>query len=236
MIRVICPHCGSKLNAKEEIIGQTRKCPKCANPVKIVPPSPAAPAPAPIAPKPVAPVSPPKEIASSATPESVPLENEAAHAEVSEHLPVMNLPIRLNRDSHYLICDRTHVVAMWENNGNGWQFRVGGGFIGARRTRENLPSQGDFKLVELRFEKTADSKHLAGLTFYQLATRWAVTALGQDEDDIISKLTGPVALNRDQKNAVRQSLKEHLMREVWGSNTAVIDYLGSADCHSHSVG
>jgi hypothetical protein len=229
MIRVICPHCGSKLNAKEEIIGQTRKCPKCAQPVKIVQQTPepqtAAPSTVPAVKPPEAPVH-----------ESVPVENETAHVQVVEHLPVTNLPIRLNRDSHYFICDKTRVVAMWENNGNGWQFRVGSGFISARRARESLPAQGDFKFVELRFEKTADSKHLAGLTFYQLANRWALTALGQDEDDILSKLNGPGTLNRDQKNAVRQSLKEHLMREVWGSNTAVLDYLASADSHSHSVG
>ena len=36
MIRVTCPHCGSKLNAKDELAGQTRKCPKCAQPVRIV--------------------------------------------------------------------------------------------------------------------------------------------------------------------------------------------------------
>lgn len=35
MIRVICKNCGSKLNAKDELVGQTRNCPKCSNPVVI---------------------------------------------------------------------------------------------------------------------------------------------------------------------------------------------------------
>lgn len=36
-IRVICKHCGSKIDAKEELRGQTRRCPKCRNPILIVP-------------------------------------------------------------------------------------------------------------------------------------------------------------------------------------------------------
>ena len=36
MIRVTCPHCGSKLNAKDDLIGQMRKCPKCAQPLIVV--------------------------------------------------------------------------------------------------------------------------------------------------------------------------------------------------------
>lgn len=35
MIRVICPNCNSKLDAKDELLGQTRNCPKCKNPLVI---------------------------------------------------------------------------------------------------------------------------------------------------------------------------------------------------------
>lgn len=35
MIRLTCPVCQSKLNAKEGLAGQTRKCPKCGNPLVI---------------------------------------------------------------------------------------------------------------------------------------------------------------------------------------------------------
>ena len=35
MIRVICPTCKSTLNAKDKLAGQTRKCPKCGQPVLI---------------------------------------------------------------------------------------------------------------------------------------------------------------------------------------------------------
>ena len=36
-IRVVCKNCGSKLNAKDELRGQTRSCPKCKEPVMIEP-------------------------------------------------------------------------------------------------------------------------------------------------------------------------------------------------------
>lgn len=36
-IRVICNSCGSKLNARDELRGQTRNCPKCGRPVLIEP-------------------------------------------------------------------------------------------------------------------------------------------------------------------------------------------------------
>ena len=36
-IRVVCKSCGSKLDAKDELRGQTRRCPKCGAPVLIEP-------------------------------------------------------------------------------------------------------------------------------------------------------------------------------------------------------
>jgi hypothetical protein len=205
MIRVICPHCQSKLNAKDELVGQTRKCPQCAKPVLIV--------------------------AETPKPVETPIE-----VETEERLPTPELPARLNRESHYLICDKTHVVATWENNGAGWMFRVGNGYLSARRSRENLPSEGSFQLVELKFAVTHDGKHLSGLTFFQLATRWALTSLDQGDDAVVGKITGLGSLNRDQKNSVRQALKDQFMREVWADSTAILEYLANADCHSHSVG
>ena len=78
-----------------------------------------------------------------------------------------------------------------------------------------LPTQGDFKLVELKFAMTPEGKRLAGLTSYQLAIRWALTVLDQGDEPIVGKITGYGSLNRDQKNAVRQALKDQFMRQVW---------------------
>ena len=85
MIRVTCPNCGSKLNAKNELAGQTRKCPKCAQPIQIVADAPA-------------------------DTDVVGLDEHPSdqHVQVDreERLPVLDVPERLNRDNHYLICDR----------------------------------------------------------------------------------------------------------------------------------
>jgi hypothetical protein len=59
--------------------------------------------------------------------------------------------------------------------------------------------------------------------------------LDQGDDNIVEKITGPGCLNRDQKIAVRQALKEQFMRPVWQDATAVLEYLASADYHSAGV-
>jgi hypothetical protein len=51
----------------------------------------------------------------------------------------------------------------------------------------------------------------------------------------MGKVTGPGCLNRDQKNAVRQVLKEQFMRPVWQDAAAVLEYLGNTDYHSPGV-
>jgi hypothetical protein len=215
MIRVSCPNCGSKLNAKDELAGQTRKCPKCAQPVRIVADAPA-------------------DLGSVGLDET--LSDQHVQAATEEHLPSVHLPERLNRDSHYLICDKTRLVAAWENNGSGWMLKTGAGFVNAKRNRDELPSQGDFKLVELKFTMTPDGKRLSGLMTYQLDTRWALTTLDQGDDQIVAKIVSYGFLNRDQKNAVRQALRDQFMRPVWENAAEVLEYLGNTDYHSHGVG
>ena len=211
MIRVTCPHCGSRLNAKDELAGQTRKCPKCAQPVCIVADA----------------AADPNGIALDAT-----LPDQHVQLATEEHLPSIRLPDRLDRDSFYLICDKTRLVAAWGNNGQGWMLKTVAGFISAKRNRDQLPAEGDFKLIELKFTITPDGKRLSGLTSYQLATRWALTTLDQGDDLIVEKVTGYGSLNRDQKNAVRQALKDQFMRQVWENATDVLDYLGNTDYSS----
>jgi hypothetical protein len=215
MIRVMCLNCGSLLSAKDELRGQTRNCPKCSQPVRIV-------------------------VDGDDDPDAVALDDAPTdqHVEqaMGDRLPQAELPTRLNRESHYLICDKTYVVATWANDGRGWMSRRGSGFISAKRNRENLPPAGDFQLVELKFVMAPEGKRLNGLSSYKLATRWALTALAGSEDEIIAKVTGPGTLNREQKSAIRLALKDQFMRDVWEGAAAVLEYLGNADYHSHSVG
>jgi hypothetical protein len=213
MIRLTCPGCGSQLNAKDELVGQTRKCPKCGHPVQIV---------APLAANHVGPDETPNE--------------QRIEVSTDEALPSLELPVRLNRDNHYVICDKTHVVATWQNNGDGWMFKRGAGFASAKRNRDSLPAEGDFKLIELKFAKTSDGRRLTGLAVYQLVARWALTVLHEGDDQIVEKITDHGSLNRDQKYAVRQALRDQFMRQVWENAADVLEYLANADYHSSNVG
>jgi hypothetical protein len=224
MIQFTCPNCRSKLQAKAALVGQVRKCPKCATPVRIM-------ADAPVAAKTPAVAS----VGGGIPVDDVPPDQHVI-LPTEEHLPVHRPPTRLNRESHYLICDRTQLVAVWENNGKGWMLRSGSSFISAKRNRDRLPAHGEFQLVELKFSITPEGKRLVGLTSFQLANHWALTVLDQGDDLIFEKVAGPGCLNRDQKSAVRFALREQFMRPVWEHATEVLDYLGSADYHAHGVG
>jgi hypothetical protein len=214
MIRITCPNCASKLNAKDELIGQVRNCPKCGTPIQIT-----------------AEVGDGDSLALAET-----LPEQHVQPALEGGLVKPDLPKRLNRESCYLICGRTNLVAAWGNKGQGWLVKTEAGLVSAKRNGDQLPAQGDFKLVELRFDMKPEGKRLVGLEIYQLAARWALTVLNQDEDQIMEKVTGRASLNRDQKIAVRQGLKDQFMRPVWENAAAVLEFLANADYHSHSIG
>ncbi len=215
MIACICPGCGSKLEAKNRLAGRTVKCPKCGGPVEI-PALPSA-APSPTAP---ADASPPP----------------AVHDIDAGSLPPLQRPARLDRQNHYAICDSARVAAVWENNGKGWMLKTDAGLASAARNPEQLPQEGNFKLIELKLKAGADGRHLVGIVVFQLAQRWAMTNLDRNDDRILTAVTGHASLNRPQKDAVRKLIHEQFMREVWEKSHAVMDYLNNADYHSPGAG
>ena len=219
MIRLICPSCQVKLNAKEELAGQRRKCPKCGEPVEI----------------PEAGTLP--ESASEewdALDEVAP--DQHVQLAVEEALPAFKSPERLVPLNRYLICDRTKLLAVWESSGQGWMLKTNVGLVSAKRNPEKLPSEGEFVLVELIMAMTDDGLRLRGVRSYELAKRWALTTLEQDQHRILGRVAGPGRLNRDQKATVQKFLRETLMREVWGDAREVLDYLSNFDYHSQGVG
>ena len=210
MIRVECPACGSKLNAKEKLAGQTRKCPQCGQPVEIPEPSAA-------------------ESQAASEPTPIIFTNPA-----ETRLPTRIHLQRLDRTHRYVICDKTMVVATWRNDGMGWMIRTASGFAPARRNSESLPHYGEFVLVELEMIQKDEGMRLAAISSYQLASRFAMTKLDKGDDDIIHAITDLGCLNRQQKFAVRQALSDEFLREVWGDSPEVLDYLSNVDYHSHT--
>jgi len=219
MIRLTCPVCQSKLNAKEGLSGQTRKCPKCGNPLVI---------PA---------VETPPEVEGLIIldePGMSPDDGVGATSitPLPASLPHAPTPERLNRQNRYLICDRTSVFATWQNNGQGWMLRTRTGGVSAVRNPERLPAQGNFTFVELALGVTDQGPRLTGLHCFKLAEHWALTTLDQGDDRIVSRITGQTHLGKEQKVAVRQYLAEAFMREVWQDAREVLDYLTNADYRS----
>ncbi len=218
MIRVTCPGCKSKLSAKLELAGRARKCPKCGTKIAI----------------------PEQEMTAETAADFDDVLDDPGdvHAEAPSgtKLPDFEAPERLDRQNRYLICDKAKLVATWKNDGHGWMLKTGFGMISATRNHEQLPAQGNFKVVELKIDMTDDGLRLRGLAVYQLAPRWALTKLDKGDDLIISSITGAGWLNRDQKNVVRAFIKDQFMRQVWENADEVLDYLGNTDYHSAGVG
>ena len=204
MIRTTCPGCGSKLTAKAKLAGQTRKCPKCGTPVVIPAPDPAAEGDL-------------KGFVEGAGPTT---------------LLALDVPSRLNKTSRYLICDTAKLVAAWQDNGQGWQLQTLAGFVSAKRNRDLLPHRGNFQLVELLIDATEAGPRLKGITTYQLAQSWALNSLGKGDHEILAMVIGAGNLNRQQKDAVRQAIRDQLMHPVWADAQGVLDYLGNTDYHS----
>jgi hypothetical protein len=222
MIRVKCPNCDVTLKAKDEVAGQTRKCPKCGAAVEI-------PAVAPDAEREAA-----AEADDWAGLDDVPPGQHVQPAQ-DQALPKAEGPKRLARLNRYLICDKSHVFAMWEANGQGWMLKTNAGFVRADRNPDQLPSQGEYTLIELIMAMTDDGLRLQGIRSYELAKRWALTTLEQDDHKILSRIDGPGGLNREQKSAVRKFLQEQFMRDVWQDARDVLDYLSNLDYHSPGV-
>jgi hypothetical protein len=219
MIRLTCPSCQSRLNAKDELAGQSRKCPKCGAVVEI-----------PEAPAEV-------DEAAAATEADADVwaglddvaPDQHVHAALDHVIPKPEGPKRLTRLNRYLICDKAHLFAVWEGNGQGWMLKTNAGLVKVDRAPEQLPSQGEYTLVELVMAMTDDGLRLDGIHCYELAKRWALTTLEQDDHKILSRIAGPGDLTKEQKRVVQKFLREHFMRDVWEDAREVLDYLANLD-------
>ena len=209
MIRIVCPGCQSELNAKDELVGQTRKCPKCSEPVLITEP---------------------ESSPGSSTESLVRLPDADQGGEMT--LRSVDAPKRLEPASRYLILDNTRLVAAWKSDGKGWMLKTGAGLISAKRNHDELPARGNFKLVELELVRGQQGLRLTAITSYELATSWALTCLDRGDNQILAKVTAPGSLNKDQKNVIRLLIRDELMHEVWQDARNVLDYLGDTDYHS----
>ncbi len=222
MIRVTCPDCGSTIGAKDELLGETRKCPKCGRSLLI---SPRASANVPASADPG--ITQPKTDSAA--------DSAADGADLGTVKKVEAID-RLGRSNFYIILNKTSVVATWENDGRGWMLKTSAGMIPANRNLDQLPGQGNFQMVELKLSMSDKGKQLDGLQAYQLAQRYALTAIEKGDDNLCKRITGSCGLNKDQKHQVRKLVREQFMRHVWEDATNVFEFLASEDQHTTGVG
>ncbi|NMC20344.1 MAG: hypothetical protein GYA33_07975 [Thermogutta sp.] len=212
MLTVVCPSCQANLRVRPELAGRAGKCPKCGAIVQV------------------------PALDAEAAEDRAESGLSPRETTAGDEFPDIEPTDRLVRDYHYLVVDRNGLVAAWENNGQGWTIRSGTTFVRAARNADKLPSQGDFKLVELQLARTEDGSHrLTGLAVYQLAPRYALSRIERGEDAILQAVRGPAPLSKEQKTAVFAYIREKFMRPIWEDHAALVDYLTNLDYHSPGI-
>lgn len=214
MIRVICQNCESKINAKDELLGQRRNCPKCKSPILIQP------------------METPAEQIHTETPQRSPeiIVNDGATLEASDGRPLRLLPLY-----RYFVLGFDRLVAHWES-AKSWQVNAGAGFANPRKNPELIPDQGTFAFVELAIKNTDEGQKMTGLRIFKITLRGALTSLGREEVEILSRLDGPGTLMKAQKNMLMGFLQKNYMFDFLSQGKVVTDYLMSEDITSSQVG
>ncbi len=224
-IRVICGSCGSKIDAKDELRGQTRRCPKCRQPILIEP------AAQPQASKP----QPVKAAQSQAQPaktaQTAPNAASDAASPATEGLKMR----RLRPDDLYFVVGSDKLVAYWKS-GEGWMLNVGNGFSQVKRSPGLIPDLGEFVLAEGRVAQTDNGRRLKGLRFWSLTGRGVLLALGRAETEILEKAQFPTVPSGSQKRFILDQIRKLYFRDFTDDALEIVEFLTSFDSHSQSVG
>lgn len=220
IFQIYCKSCGSKLNAKAELIGQTRNCPKCKTPILIqrengpeVPNVPVAPD------ESITPI-----IVSEPSITDIPM-----GPTLGEGIGLIeNLPERLQFRNRYLVLASDRIAAIWET-GKGWQVNVGGGYAPAKKNVSAIPDQGAFALVEV-VVGSPDDESLSGggptaLHVFKISLRGALTSLYRDESEILKKVDCVGELSKNQKNMLLNYLRQNFMFETLSECDGILEYL-----------
>lgn len=215
-IRVICGSCGSKIDAKDELRGQTRRCPKCRQPILIEPAAqPQAPKPQPVKAVPTAPSTTAGD----------------ASAPSTEGLKMR----RLRPDDLYFVVGSDKLVAYWKA-GEGWMLNVGNGFSQVKRSLGLIPDLGEFVLAEGRVAQTDNGRRLKAMRFWSLTGRGVLLALGRGETEILEKAQFPTVPSGSQKRFILDQIRKLYFRDFTDDALEIVEFLTSFDSHSQSVG
>jgi len=227
-IRVKCKNCGSKIEAKDELAGQTRQCPNCKLPILIVPnlddkntsvnldadrtvtvvAQPLTPHPSPFA-----------------TPiPALPADDNQIVYDNSERLPTHDPPTKLSPNYRYFIMAHDRMIAAWEI-GKGWQYQTGNGFVSAKLNKELLPNSGLFKFVEMIIEQKEAGRRLSGIRTFSVGGKWAIPAIARESEEILSKIDGKAVMTKPQRMQLLAFIRKHYMPDFLQNAQKVYEYL-----------
>ena len=228
-IRVRCKNCGSKIEAKDELLGQIRNCPKCKSQILIEPEqnigrnskettNAATPSVATTS----AEIISQKEVSDHITQEQI-VEAKILY-ENMDHQPSHEPPKKLVPHYRYFIFAHDRMIAHWEI-GKGWLYNIGTGFVSAIYNKELLPNSGSFKFVEMMIDPTETGKRLTGLRTFSITGKWAIQAIGRESDEIVSKIDGKAILMKQQRIQLLAFIRNNYMPEFLNNCKEVYDYL-----------
>jgi len=206
-IRVVCGGCNSKIDAADKLRGQTRKCPKCGNPILIEPAQ-----------------------TSIIVNDAPPL--GAANPEEGGILKRR----RLAPDNVYVVLGTDRQIAYW-NGVNGWFVNVGNGYEAVKRAPDKLPDAGSFVLVEGYAAQTDAGKRLKALRFKKLTgTGVLKVLLHTEEADVLEKAKEPTTLTSTQKQLFLKHIRSKYFVDFTEGSDDVLEYLTGYDAHSRVIG
>jgi len=226
-IRVICKNCGSKIEAKDELSGQTRPCPKCKSNILIVLENNS------IAKKNIEAEGKTAEnndssansitdheeivVAQPADENQIALDNQ-------KRLPTHDPPTKLSSNCRYFVFAHDRILAAWEI-GKGWQYNTGNGFVNAKINKELLPTSGTFKFVEMIVEQQETGKQLTCIRTFSIAGKWAIPAIGREPEEILTKINGKAVMSKPQRMQLLAFIRKNYMPDFLQNAKNVYEYL-----------
>ena len=211
-ILVKCKNCGRKIEAKDELLGQTRHCPNCKSELLIVPN--------------LETDALSDNLSNNAT-ETVTAqpadENQIVYDNL-ERLPTHDPPTKLQQNCRYFIFSHDRMIAAWEI-GKGWQFNTTNGFVNAKINKELLPNSGLFKFAEMMIAQLETGKQLSGIRTFSLAGKWAIPAIGREPEEILTKINGKAILSKPQRQQLLAFIRKHYMPDFLQNAKNVYEYL-----------
>lgn len=191
MIRIQCPQCHERLKAPPTLAGKKGRCPECNGVVPI-----------------------PDEL--SQLSEQGVVENSRAQSETASRGLALGAPETLRRNCHYLICNSREMVARWDDDGKGWMIRIKDGFVKAIQNPKQIPSMGNYILIEIQITSADTHQQLTGVQGFSLPGDFVLNKLTKkNENAILEGVEGTTDLNDRQRALVRQRINAKYLPNIW---------------------